>query len=224
MTFVDTLIVSDIHVGREDCNAEALMNTFESYSFKRLIANGDTHQRRRNLPKQQSEVLDFLKMHPKEVVLIAGNHDPFDDGICQLTGIKKRRQYRWNASGVECCARHGDGSGLDGWAFLFEDDTLDWMFSTAVQAAKSIKIGERAVNGYHDSFSRTVAERAMIFARRKRIQRMFCGHTHFPMEHPYPGGIYYNSGAWVDGLCTYITVDAQGNAKLHPPLADATLE
>jgi UDP-2,3-diacylglucosamine pyrophosphatase LpxH len=58
--------------------------------------------------------------------------------------------------------------------------------------------------------SEKVAGGALLYARLKKIDRIFCGHTHAAMERERDGICYYNSGGWVDSKLTYITIDSDG--------------
>ena len=224
MNQTDTIMFSDLHIRSEECNAPEFLETVESWAFKQLIANGDLHEKRKPINKEQFEIVNFLSKNREKVVIIGGNHDPVENGICRLTGIKKRREYRWNTAGKKCCARHGDGHGFDLFSWLFQEESIDWAFSSFLYLLRKVKIGavdsDYSINGFHDGLSLRVAERAAIYAGRQGIDMMFCGHTHFPMHHTFTaknGKVieYYNSGAWVGEICTFVTLDAEGQAQLH---------
>ncbi|HKD79297.1 MAG TPA: UDP-2,3-diacylglucosamine diphosphatase, partial [Candidatus Angelobacter sp.] len=53
---------------------------------------------------------------------------------------------------------------------------------------------------------------ALSYAKQGHAERIFCGHTHVPLALKRDGVEYYNSGAWVDQRCTYITVGEEGVA------------
>ena len=58
--------------------------------------------------------------------------------------------------------------------------------------------------------SAQVAQGALSHGKQAGAERIFCGHTHAPLSTERDGVQYYNSGAWVDLRCTYITVDQEG--------------
>ncbi len=58
--------------------------------------------------------------------------------------------------------------------------------------------------------SEQVAHGALSYAKPGKAERIFCGHTHAPLARVRDGVEYYNSGAWVDQRCTYITVGPEG--------------
>ena len=55
-----------------------------------------------------------------------------------------------------------------------------------------------------------MARGALAYADHHGATHIFCGHTHVPTQAERNGVQYFNSGAWVDQKCTYITVDEQG--------------
>jgi UDP-2,3-diacylglucosamine pyrophosphatase LpxH len=60
--------------------------------------------------------------------------------------------------------------------------------------------------------SAQVGQGALSYAKQGKAERIFCGHTHVPLQMKQDGVEYYNSGAWVDLRCTYITVGQEGVA------------
>ncbi|HEV2174958.1 MAG TPA: hypothetical protein VGR71_15400, partial [Nitrospira sp.] len=55
-----------------------------------------------------------------------------------------------------------------------------------------------------------VAQGALLHARSKSAQRVFCGHTHEALSLRRDGVEYYNSGSWTQEVPTYIAIDHQG--------------
>lgn len=222
MQKAETLILSDIHLGSEDCNAGQVLEVLGSWLFGRLIVNGDLHEQRKPITKEQFEIVNFLSRNREKVILISGNHDPIEKGICLLTGIKQVKDYRWHAGGKKFYATHGHR--FDGWHWIFQDEYVDWLFSRFVNLLKGVKFSgidlERSVNGFHDGFSMQIALRAGFSGIRNGDDVVFCGHTHFPMHHRFIGKNgkivdYYNSGACLGNSCTFIATDTFGNVQLH---------
>ena len=62
--------------------------------------------------------------------------------------------------------------------------------------------------------SHKVASGAILHARFKQADRVFCGHTHLAMQSTRDGVEYYNSGSWTDKSATYVTVSEEG-VRIH---------
>ena len=57
-----------------------------------------------------------------------------------------------------------------------------------------------------------VASGAFAYARLKRAEVVFCGHTHEAMQAETQTVRYFNSGCWINETPTYITIDESGIA------------
>src|SRR5262245_38936695 len=77
-----TMIVSDLHLGSPNCQAELLMDALRRERYDRLVLNGDTlnNLNLRKLNGQHWEVVTFLRdlARSRELILVRGNHDHDD--------------------------------------------------------------------------------------------------------------------------------------------------
>ena len=62
--------------------------------------------------------------------------------------------------------------------------------------------------------SSKVASGAILHARLRHADRVFCGHTHQATFTERDGVAYYNSGSWTDFPPTYLTIDSDG-VRIH---------
>jgi UDP-2,3-diacylglucosamine pyrophosphatase LpxH len=62
--------------------------------------------------------------------------------------------------------------------------------------------------------SSKVASGAILHARLRQANRVFCGHTHRADFIERDTVSYYNSGGWADSPPTYLTVDSEG-VRIH---------
>jgi predicted phosphodiesterase len=62
--------------------------------------------------------------------------------------------------------------------------------------------------------SAKVASGAILHARTRQANRVFCGHTHQAQFIERDGVAYYNSGSWTDFPPTYLTIDSEG-VRIH---------
>src|SRR5580658_8462272 len=114
-TAVDTVILSDLHLGSETSRASYAVQLLRSLSFKRLILLGDIFcdLNFARLKKDHWKFLGFVRKlsNPKrglEVVWVEGNHD---SGLTQvmshLVGVRVYQEYRWDFGGERHLAVHG---------------------------------------------------------------------------------------------------------------------
>ncbi len=151
-------------------------------------------------------------------------HDRKDTTLSKrILGIPARKKYEWTRGGKKFCAIHGDK--LDVASFLFDEPLVDKVFYDFLWLFKKINFGGfNAVtwhDSFHDTFSESIAKKAMAYAKKKGIDVIICGHTHKPLYRNCLGKNgkevhYFNSGGWIKGLCSsYITIDEHGNVQLH---------
>ena len=115
MSKIDTLIVSDVHLGSEVSRAKNLLNVLKNHSFKRLILLGDIFDDLNfsNLEKDHWELLSYIQefSNPKrnvEIVWVLGNHDELIfKVISHFIGIKVFREYIWSYKNEKYLAIHG---------------------------------------------------------------------------------------------------------------------
>jgi UDP-2,3-diacylglucosamine pyrophosphatase LpxH len=219
----ETVIISDLHLGSDVSRAGEALALLESLTFKRLILLGDIFAdlNFRRLTKVHWKFLGHIRKlsNPKngiEVVWVEGNHDHGLTAVMShLVGIPVYQEYAWECGGKRHIAIHGH---------QFD--------SFAVQNALASKVGQfiylqlQKIDSKNKRFARyldrlntrwlrlseQVAHGALSYAKPGKAERIFCGHTHVPLARVRDGVEYYNSGAWVDRRCTYITVDREGVA------------
>jgi predicted phosphodiesterase len=63
--------------------------------------------------------------------------------------------------------------------------------------------------------SSKVASGALFHARLRKVDQIFCGHTHEAMHQERDGCHYYNAGGWTDAKPTYITISAEEGVQIH---------
>lgn len=122
---IDTLFLSDIHLGTVSCHAETLLELLSLTSCKRVVLVGDIidlwaiKAKKRGLCERQLEVVKKLLGMARdgiEVVYVMGNHDaafrqvlqdyPFDAGIANITLCN--RYIHQSRDGQRFVVVHGD--------------------------------------------------------------------------------------------------------------------
>ena len=221
MIFVDTIIVSDLHLGSEVSRAPAALKMLKSASFNRLILLGDIFSdlNFRRLKKEHWQFLGYIRKlsNPKreiEVVWVEGNHD---HGLTQvmshLVGVRVYREYAWEFAGKRHLAMHGHQFDR----FVSSNRVVSSFLSAVHLGLQKISFGKKRLIGFLERFdtaylrlSTKVAQGALLHARSKNAQRVFCGHTHEALSLQRDGVEYYNSGSWTQDVPTYSAIDHQG--------------
>jgi len=112
---LDTVIISDLHLGSDVSRASEALNFLRTRRFKRLILLGDIFSdlNFRRLTKEHCSFSPTIRKlsNPKrnvEVVWVEGNHD---QGLSQLmshlVGVPVYQQYAWEFNGIRHLAVHG---------------------------------------------------------------------------------------------------------------------
>ncbi len=218
---VNTLILSDLHLGAETSHAREATRLLKSARFERLILLGDIFADLNfaRLTKEHWKFLGLIRKlsNPKrkiEVVWVEGNHDHgLTDIMSHLVGVRVYENYEWNYRGLRHVAIHGhqfDGFQVNrvrlsrlGTSLYLQLQKLD--FKSKPIARLIDRLNTRWLR-----MSPKVAAGALEYARHHGADRIFCGHTHEAIHQSQEGIHYYNSGGWVDARLTYITIDEQG--------------
>lgn len=213
---IDTLIISDIHLGDKDCRAEKLIKTLNGYEFKRLILNGDIFDglNFKRLHTSDWSVLSKIRKvsRKSEVVWITGNHDGAAIYLSELIGLKVYNKYFWRANGKKFLAIHGhqfdrflsknfiiSSIAVSFYNLIKRVDTKNKFFSSWIKEnSKSwLRLSEQVARG------------AILYARLLKADCVFCGHTHLAMQKQFGKVEYYNSGCWVEAPSSYIAIKGE---------------
>ena len=223
---VNTIIISDIHLGSEVSRPDKVKEMLQSYKFDRLILLGDIFDdlNFRRLKKEHWNLLSYIRKlsNPDkeiEVVWVEGNHDEgLIDIMSHLIGIKVYNEYIWNNNGKKFMAIHGHQFDR----FLNQNVLISTISSFLYNKIQKYDRNKQAVSRFIKRkskgwlrLSNKVAENAIEYAKRRGVSNIICGHTH---KHIYKKDYhieYYNSGCWTDLPSTYITIDKQGIVRIN---------
>ena len=228
-TKIDTLILSDVHLGSPASKARLLNLLLRRHSFKRLVLLGDIidDMGLHHLEQDHRDFFDTLKALSDdgdcEIVWILGNHDrhlkPF---IKKLSGVSVHEHFSWVHNDKRFAAIHGDQFDLlisnknkvDKFAhfFFFYLQFLDR------KGRHLVKIIDRS-NNILRRISEKVSSGAIEFARKNDAHYIFCGHTHSAMQTVHDDGTspvhYVNVGCWTHTPSTFAVVDDKGSILLE---------
>ena len=212
---IETLILSDLHLGLNLSRTDKIAEVIESYHFKRLILNGDIFDdlNFKRLRSGHWEILSKVRKLSKttEVIWINGNHDGAAIFLSHLLGIKVFDKYIWQTGDKRYLAIHGHQFDRFLSENKFISDLAVWLYILARKYEgknKTITNWARARSKSYLRMSEEVARGAVAFAKLRKCQYVFCGHTHLPKALELDGIKYYNSGCCVDIPLSYITITA----------------
>jgi UDP-2,3-diacylglucosamine pyrophosphatase LpxH len=209
---IDTLIISDTHLGDSSTRCRVLLEVIRKYEFKRLILNGDIvdglHFQRFN--SEHWDILsEFRKLSKQtEVIWIHGNHDAAAKTLSRLLGVKVFNKYIWEEGGKKFLAIHGHQFdrfmhnnmimsylAFVSYNFLKKFDKTEYLINTVRNRSKAWKRN-----------SADISRGALRLARMLNCDYVFCGHAHQIFKSENKGIKYFNTGSWVEKPSGYITI------------------
>ncbi len=218
---IDTLIISDIHLGCFSIRSTELLNVLDKYQYKKLILNGDILNglNFNRLNTAHWNILSKLRHLTAncEIIWVHGNHDAQPDVLTKLLGIKVyKNHYIWKTNKQKFLAIHGHQFDK----FLINNYLLSQFVYILYNLLKRIdkkEIITRYIKNNNKIWKRNskiVAKKALRFARIMGAHYVFCGHTHKLHEQKKKNIYYYNTGSWNESPSGYITINHH-NIKLH---------
>lgn len=223
---VDTIIVSDIHLGSDVSRGKRLLQLLRAYQYNRLILNGDVFDdlNFKRLSKEDWKFLSYIRKlsNPKrgvEVVWVIGNHDGgVAEILSHLLGVPVHEEYVWSEQSRICCAIHGHQ--FDKWIteHVVVTAIASWLYLVIQKIDREHRVSRwvKRKSKKWLRLSSKVGHDAVAYAKRHHnADIVFCGHTHQPVDITVDGVRYINSGSWTDKPSQYITIDHDGNVLLR---------
>jgi UDP-2,3-diacylglucosamine pyrophosphatase LpxH len=210
---IDVLIVSDIHLGSDLSRVEKLTDVLKKYKFKKLILNGDIFNgfNFKRLPSAHWSILSFIRKlsRQSEVIWIKGNHDGSVEALTSLLGVRVYNQYLWENGGKKYLAIHGHQFDR----FLHKNIIISSSAIFIYNLIQKLSGQSEIINSWIKRRSKDwlrlkkeVADGAIRYGRLKKVNYIFCGHTHSSDYKEKNGIKYYNSGSWTESPSSYITI------------------
>jgi UDP-2,3-diacylglucosamine pyrophosphatase LpxH len=231
---LDAVILSDFHLGSDNCQAKNVRHLLELVAegelpTARLILNGDMFDSIdfRRLTKNHWKVLSLIRKLSDhvETVWLCGNHDGSADIISHLLGVSVMDDYVLESGSQRILILHGHR--FDD--FIDNHPVLTWLADTLYAFLQWIdqthSIAKKAKHGSKTFLrcAKKIEEGAIAMARRKGCTSVCCGHTHVAAANTEQPVAYFNSGCWTELPCTYLTVD-NGTVALRVYGAEAVAE
>ena len=220
-TAVDTLIVSNVHLGSNVSRPDALLGTLKQHTFRQLILLGDIlddvdfHR----LQRSHWSLLQYLRKlclpdSGVKVVWVEGNHDRLLSRISRnFLGVDIHTRYQWTHQDRTFMAMHGH-----------QFDTFIPSYPVVTETACNVYRAIQRLEGTPFRISRFlkrrtklwlemsehVGQRALAYAKKRNADYIFCGHTHQPFSLASGSVAYHNTGCWTDWPATFVTIDDYG--------------
>lgn len=223
---VDTVIISDVHLGSPVCRAKQLVEVLEGFRFKRLILNGDIFDdvNFKRLSGAHWKFLSYLRKvsNPErnlQVVWVEGNHDEMlSEIISVIIGIPAYKEFEWEHAGKRILAIHGHQ-----WdRFLNENVFISKVAAAFYLFTQRFGKGRQTISRFLKRRSKRwlrltgkVANGAIDYAKANGMDVVICGHTHHIFEKEDKGVKYYNSGCWTDVPSSLVVIEHSGEIKIE---------
>ncbi|WP_159709690.1 metallophosphoesterase family protein [Geminicoccus flavidas] len=229
---LDSLLVSDLHLGLPNSRSAELLRLLDGLRFSRLILLGDILHAAcvRRLSRDDwalVEAIRDLRERPGGplVLPVAGNHDrACKDLVARLLGVPVAEQVAWDLAGRRFLAMHGDRFDRFVSRHLRAAAAVSALFACCHRLSRHGH-WPHALDQLHVRLSglgRRMAEAALAHAHLHDADVIFCGHTHQPFQETRPDGTgakrrrtYVNTGAWTGACLTFGTVSLDGDVRLH---------
>jgi UDP-2,3-diacylglucosamine pyrophosphatase LpxH len=213
----DALVISDLHLGSDNCQAKALAAFLDDLhdgrtAARRLILNGDVFESFdfRRLKKHHWKVLSLIRKLSDaiDIVWINGNHDGPAEFVSHLLGVEVRDELILRSGDRHILFHHGHR-----FDRFIDDHPILTAIADAVyrvlQWVDSSHRVARAAKHNSKTFLRCAARieaRSVEYARKLGCDAVCCGHTHLPAANEAGEVAYYNAGCWTERPCHYLAV------------------
>jgi UDP-2,3-diacylglucosamine pyrophosphatase LpxH len=214
---LDAVILSDLHLGSDNCQAKRIVHFLERIVHRelrteRLILNGDVFDSIdfRRLNKNHWKVLSLIRKlsDHQEIIWLCGNHDGSAEIISHLLGVTVMDEYILDSGGEQILILHGHV--FD--AFIDKHQVLTWLADCGYAFLQWIdrthtlaKVAKRGSKTFLRC-TQKIEHGAVDLARKKGCSAVCCGHTHVAAVNRDGDVAYYNSGCWTELPGTYLTV------------------
>lgn len=214
---LDAVVISDIHLGSENCQAKYLVHFLHSVrrgelQAKHLVLNGDVFDSIdfRRLKKHHWKILSELRKiaDEMEVVWINGNHDGPAEIVSHLLGVRCADEIVVESGGRKILFLHGHRFDEFITRYPFITFVADRVYNFLQRIDKShsfAKFAKRRSKTFLRCAQKIETD-AVKYAAKLGCDVVCCGHTHLPVANTTGSVQYFNSGCWTEKPCHYLTV------------------
>jgi UDP-2,3-diacylglucosamine pyrophosphatase LpxH len=223
---LDALVISDVHLGSDNCQARSLVHLLDrlrsgTLPARRLILNGDVFDSIdfRRLKKHHWKVLSAVRKLSDDVAVtwLTGNHDGPAEVVSHLLGVEVRDEVVVESGGRRVLLLHGHrfDEFIDRYPLASRAADLVYRLLQRVDRSHAVaRLAKRRSKTFLRCVKK-VEQGAVEYARRKGCDAVCCGHTHVPAAVTAGPVHYFNSGCWTELPCHYLTI-AGGEVAVRP--------
>ena len=212
---IHTIIISDLHLGSPVSQARKVEELLRSKTFRKLILLGDIFDSLdfRDLTPECWQLLRYIGELSKsrKIRWIEGNHDR---GLAEvfgaILGAQNYKEYSWQYKQKKYLAIHGHQFDR----FLIDNVIVSYLASAIYLFIQKVDFKDMRMSRFIKTsskgwlrLSKKVADAAIKYGKNRKVDYIFCGHTHKAQQRLKQIPVYYNSGCWTDLPCTYITIN-----------------
>jgi UDP-2,3-diacylglucosamine pyrophosphatase LpxH len=220
------VVLSDLHLGMNDCRPKRILEFLETINTDLLILNGDiidVDALRRGSKWKDKHMKVLIKLldmsRNTEIIYIRGNHDNDVKDLYHsvLGNIKFMDEYVYPVGDKKYLVFHGDkidittkyklltqiGSigydlalRLNTWYNRYREFTGKPYYSISKVIKENFKKAVSFINDFE--------ENACDYAKTVDCDGVICGHIHIPSVKVIDGIEYYNSGDWVENFSALV--------------------
>jgi UDP-2,3-diacylglucosamine pyrophosphatase LpxH len=224
----DCLVISDLHLGSEMCQAkllEAFLEWAPSHA-KELVINGDIFDdlNFNRLKKAHFACLKSIRRNSDDpnfrLIWMRGNHDGPADIVSHIVGVEILDEYIYENDDIRLLIFHGDqfDTFITHYVWLTEIACGIFYFIQKWAPHRASRWIRRVTKRWQRN-SELIEQRAVEYAKSRKCKFVTCGHTHLPLVVEKDGVTYVNSGTWIESPpCPFVSVK-RGDVRLEfwPP-------
>lgn len=224
-----TVILSDVHLGTENCQASKVNHFLKHVSAERIILNGDIIDgwslKRQGVWKKEHTrflriILKRVEKQGIEVIYLRGNHDDILERFLPMRfgNLSIVDEYIHETKKGRYLVVHGDVFdaitqktkwlavlGDIGYRALMRLNRVynkyrSWRGKEYFSISKLIKAKVKNAVNYISDFEQEVE----LLAKRKKCIGIMCGHIHTPADKMIGEVHYLNSGDWVESATALV--------------------
>ena len=243
MKNIETLFISDVHLGSKNSNPEKLLSVLKKYEFKNLVIVGDfidlTSLKRKFFWKESHSTViqKILKLSRKgvKITYLIGNHDFYirelikeHDGMVNLGSISIMDEYiHTTRSGERIFICHGDQFdgvvSLHPFLYALGDKAYDfsiWLNKILNKIRNLFGLKYWSLSSYLKRQVKSAVSFVSDFKKvvlnktsEKDVDAVMIGHIHTPAIEILGDKVYYNTGDFCE-TCSYLIETIEGKIEL----------
>lgn len=228
MKDIDSLVISDLHLGSPLCKINKLKRVLNSYNYKRLIIVGDGFDGNNcdRLRHSHFGILNSLNKltSPKkhvEVIWIKGNHDEHFLSILEILGVRTYKEYFFEVCGKKYYAVHGHQFDLYLNKYQFLSKVIIYLFNIIKHTLKEkYSICSKITSLFNKVINNSFTVSIECVNHLKKIRDNYqdyiilFGHTHEYKDSVINDVRIVNTGHWTGDECSYVIINEDGTLEL----------